>query len=136
MKKIDGRTKEGRALKKKLERKEARRQLRDAAALAYTPSGFTAALEPTPTVGGTGVYGAKYVPLDLNSDPVNAPNHYTQGGIETIDFIRAKLPPEMVKGYFLGNCLKYLSRAHFKGGVEDYKKAQVYLGWLVEAETK
>lgn len=132
MKKIDGRTKAGRALKAKQARKETRRQLRDAAVLASAPSGFTAALEPTPTVGGTGVYGAKYVPLDLNSDPVHAPNHYTQGGIETIDFIRAKLSPEEFRGYCKGNAVKYLSRAELKGGAEDYKKAQVYLGWLIE----
>lgn len=130
MKKVDMRTKAGRALKAKQERKEARRQLLDIVALQSSASDTMA----PPPAGGTGVYGAKYVPLDLNSDPVHAPNHYTQGGIETIDFIKAKLPPEMVKGYFLGNCLKYLSRAHFKGGVEDYKKAQVYLGWLIEAE--
>lgn len=66
------------------------------------------------------------------SDNVNNPDHYTAGGIETIDFIRAKLTPEQLKGYFLANCLKYLSRAQHKNGVEDLKKAEVYLRWLIE----
>lgn len=66
-------------------------------------------------------------------DIVRQPDHYTSGGIETIDFIAAKLSPEEYRGYLRGNCIKYLSRAALKGGVEDYKKAQVYLGWLIEA---
>lgn len=114
---LDGRSKKARALK-------AARAAREGAA-APAP-------QVEPTVGGTGVYGAKYVPLDMNSDPVHAPNHYTQGGIETIDFIRAKMTPEEFRGYCKGNTLKYLSRAEYKGGLEDYKKAQVYLGWLIE----
>ncbi len=70
----------------------------------------------------------------MSADNINAPAHYTAGGIETIDYIRAKLTPEQYKGYCLGNLLKYLSRARLKNGVEDYKKAQVYLQWLVAAE--
>lgn len=34
-----------------------------------------------------------------NADMVNSPAHYTDGGIETIDFIQAKLTPEPVGGY-------------------------------------
>lgn len=57
------------------------------------------------------------------ADLVNSPPHYTDGGIETIDFIEAK-----GLGYHLGNCIKYISRAGKKGdGVEDLKKAQWYL---------
>lgn len=67
-------------------------------------------------------------------DPVYHPSHYTDGGIETIDYLRAKLTPEQFQGYCLGNTLKYLSRLGKKGDpVEDAKKAQVYLGWLVES---
>lgn len=40
------------------------------------------------------------------SDMVNHPEHYTDGGIETIDFIEAKKLP-----YHLGNAVKYISRA-------------------------
>jgi hypothetical protein len=69
-------------------------------------------------------------------DAVNAPNHYTIGGIETIDYIRAKLTTEQLRGYYLGNLLKYLSRAKHKDGLQDYKKAQVYLNWLIELEQR
>lgn len=68
-------------------------------------------------------------------DPVK-PNHYNVGGIETIDFIRAKLTKEEYKGYCKGNVIKYLSRADYKGGLEDFKKAEVYMQWLVANEEK
>jgi hypothetical protein len=57
------------------------------------------------------------------ADPVNHPDHYTKGGIETIDFIEAK---EL--GYNLGNVIKYVTRADHKGKkLEDLKKAAWYL---------
>lgn len=68
-------------------------------------------------------------------DPIK-PSHYNVGGIETIDFIRAKLTKEEYKGYCKGNVIKYLSRADYKGGLEDFKKAEVYMQWLVENEEK
>ena len=71
---------------------------------------------------------------NVRRDRVNQPSHYTAGGIEVIEYIRAKLTPEQLKGYYVGNLLKYLSRADHKGGVEDYRKAQVYLKWLIELE--
>jgi len=121
MKKIDLRTKAGRALKARQERRNYEAQSNEL-------------VNPTPVIGGTGVRGT-YVPLALDAgDAVNAPAHYTEGGIETIDFIRAKLSHEQFKGYCRGNALKYLSRAELKGGVEDYRKAAVYLGWLNDAD--
>ena len=63
-------------------------------------------------------------------DPVNNPAHYTEGGIETIDYIEAKR-----LGYHLGNAVKYISRAGRKGtnqGLEDLKKAQWYLARAIE----
>lgn len=66
---------------------------------------------------------------------VHEPEHYTHGGIETIDYIKAKLTDEEFIGYCKGNVLKYLSRAGHKGNAEeDYRKAAVYLGWLIDAE--
>lgn len=73
--------------------------------------------------------------LNVKPDPVH-PTHYNVGGIETIDYIRAKLTKEEFKGYCKGNVLKYLSRADYKGGLEDFKKAEVYMKWLVENEEK
>jgi len=63
-----------------------------------------------------------------SADPVNSPAHYTQGGIECIDAIRAALGPEGFKAYCRGNIQKYLWRADHKGKtLEDAKKAEWYL---------
>ena len=70
-------------------------------------------------------------------DSVKHPNHYNQdGGVECIDAIRASLGPEGFRAYCKGNCIKYLWRYEYKSGLEDLKKAQVYLGWLVETMEK
>lgn len=50
-------------------------------------------------------------------DVVNHPPHYTTGGIETIDFLQAKLSREEFIGYLKGNVLKYGSRLGKKGDV-------------------
>lgn len=61
--------------------------------------------------------------ISATPDPVNHPTHYTTGGIETIDFIEAKK-----LNYNLGNVIKYLTRADYKGNkLEDLRKAQWYL---------
>ena len=59
------------------------------------------------------------------NDAVNHPSHYTDGGIETIDFIEAKKMP-----YHLGNAVKYISRAGKKDQnktIEDLQKAVWYI---------
>jgi len=59
------------------------------------------------------------------SDNINNPKHYTAGGVETIDYLKAKLTPEEYKGFLKGNIIKYLSRSKHKNAeIEDYKKAQ------------
>lgn len=61
----------------------------------------------------------------MNNDAVNHPSHYTDGGIETIDFIEAKKLP-----YHLGNAVKYISRAGKKDQnktIEDLQKAVWYI---------
>ncbi len=59
--------------------------------------------------------------------PIVSPPHYTAGGIETIDFIRAKLTPDEFRGFLKGSIIKYLSRANLKGSEEqDYAKASFY----------
>ena len=71
----------------------------------------------------------------MSIDPKSG--HYDAGGIETIDIIRAKLTPEQFQGYCLGNALKYLCRANFKGGPQrDIEKAQVYLEILSRKAAK
>jgi hypothetical protein len=65
-------------------------------------------------------------------DMVNHPPHYKVGGIETIDYIQAKLTDEEFSGYCKGNALKYISRAnHKKDATEDLRKAIWYLNRLV-----
>ena len=56
---------------------------------------------------------------EVEVDMVNHPPHYTAGGIETIDFIQAKLTPEEFRGYLRGNILKYSSRAGLKGDADE-----------------
>ncbi len=63
-------------------------------------------------------------------DKIN-PCHYKTGGIETIDYIEAKLTGEQFKGYLVGNVIKYLSRFEHKAGEEDLQKARWYLNRLL-----
>jgi transposase-like protein len=84
----------------------------------------------TPLAYSAGTRGKYAVPEPVQEvvqvspdDPVNHPSHYMVGGIETIDFIRAKN-----FSYLLGNVIKYVSRSQHKGHyLEDLKKAQWYL---------
>jgi hypothetical protein len=64
-----------------------------------------------------------HFPITMESDPVNHPEHYKVGGIETIDFIEAKS-----LGYNLGNVVKYVTRSDHKGNkLQDLQKAAWYL---------
>ena len=65
---------------------------------------------------------------------VNSPEHYRSGGIETIEVIKAKLGhnKDLLLGYYLGNVIKYTTRAPYKGKFhEDCKKAEYYLRELI-----
>lgn len=68
-------------------------------------------------------------------DKVNSPLHYTQGGIEVIDILQAKLGSDMFQGFLLGNVLKYSLRYRHKNGIEDLKKAQWYLNKLITEQS-
>lgn len=65
------------------------------------------------------------------NDPIT-PNHYKQGGIESIDAIKAFMSEEAFKGFLKGNCQKYLFRYEKKNGIEDLRKCQWYLERLIE----
>ena len=71
----------------------------------------------------------------VEQDLVHQPNHYKgKNGMEVIDVIKNFAPcPEYAEGFFFGNVVKYVLRHSQKNGLEDLKKAQVYLGWLIEA---
>jgi hypothetical protein len=64
------------------------------------------------------------------------PVHYKIGGIETIDYIEAKLTREQFIGYLVGNVVKYVSRFEYKNGLEDLKKADWYLNRLIKKYSK
>ena len=71
-------------------------------------------------------------------DEVKNPMHYTVGGYEALDVIKAKLSPEEYRGYCKGNILKYIMRSNYKGHHDtDCDKAQYYAQELSNAlETK
>lgn len=64
------------------------------------------------------------------SDAIN-PDHYKDGGIQTIDYIEAK---GLGRGFNAGNVIKYVSRYRKKNGVEDLNKALWYLKRLIALE--
>lgn len=70
------------------------------------------------------------------NDHVNHPNHYCQGGIECIKAIEASMSADGFQDYCKGNVLKYIWRWRDKAGVEDLKKARVYLNWMIESAEK
>jgi len=75
--------------------------------------------------------GKLHHPQDKH-DPVAQPDHYNKGAIEAIEAIKASMHPQEYKGYLKGNCLKYLWRYEYKNGIEDLRKARVYLEWLIK----
>jgi len=66
-------------------------------------------------------------------DNIN-PDHYKFGGIETFDYLKAKLSPTQLAGFCKGNIIKYVSRADHKNKVEDLLKCHWYLTSLIEIE--
>ena len=72
-------------------------------------------------------------PDEPTPDVVNKPPHYTYGGSEVIDIIRdATINSIGSEGFLHGNVIKYILRYPYKNGIEDLKKARVYLDWLIE----
>lgn len=66
------------------------------------------------------------------SDLINHPSHYTEGGIETIEILKAKLTPDQFYGFCVGNAIKYLTRAQHKSALlPDLEKARWYLDRLI-----
>jgi hypothetical protein len=71
-------------------------------------------------------YGEGPVP---KPDNIKHPAHYTQGGIQPLDFILANS-----LGFCAGNVVKYVTRYKHKGGKQDLLKAREYLNRLIEQE--
>jgi hypothetical protein len=65
------------------------------------------------------------------SDNVNSPSHYTQGGIECIDALKAATAGLTgIEAVCTVNAIKYLWRWKHKNGIEDIDKAIWYLNRL------
>lgn len=59
-------------------------------------------------------------------------SHYKNQGIEPIDYMKTNFTQDEYRGFLMGNIHKYMARHKDKNGLEDLKKAQVYLGWLIK----
>lgn len=63
-----------------------------------------------------------------SSDPVNHPQHYTAGGIECIDALKAATEGLTgIRAVCAANAIKYIWRFSRKNGAEDIDKAIWYL---------
>ena len=68
----------------------------------------------------------------MTKDQIN-PDHYKVGGIETIEYMKAKSTPEEFRGHLRLTALKYLSRYGEKDDeLQELKKAKWYLDRLVQ----
>ncbi len=70
---------------------------------------------------------------ESNADMVNHPSHYTQGGIECIDALKAAtISKTGIEAVCTANAIKYLWRYEEKNGIEDVKKARWYIDRLIK----
>lgn len=68
-----------------------------------------------------------------NVDMINHPSHYTQGGIECIDALKAAtVSKKGIEAVCTANVIKYLWRYEEKNGIEDVKKARWYIDRLIK----
>jgi hypothetical protein len=78
------------------------------------------------------IYGDETYDDEIH-DSISSPPHYKLEGldIESIEVIQAVLGVKGFDAFCRGNALKYLIRADKKNGIEDLKKARVYLEWEI-----
>ena len=73
--------------------------------------------------------------MDIEHDNVRMPKHYVlNNGMQSVEVLKAAMTKEAFEGWCEGNVLKYVLRWRKKNGVEDLKKAKVYLEWLIEGK--
>ena len=66
-------------------------------------------------------------------DMVEHPRHYTQGGIECIDALKAATVGKRgIEAVCVANVIKYLWRYEEKNGIEDVRKAKWYIERLLK----
>lgn len=86
-------------------------------------------------LGSVTCENAEAEPCDAehNVDMVNHPSHYTQGGIECIDALKAATVSKTgIEAVCTANAIKYLWRYEEKNGIEDVKKARWYIDRLIK----
>jgi hypothetical protein len=70
---------------------------------------------------------------ETEHDAVNHPSHYTAGGIECIEALKAATTGlNGIKAVCVANAIKYLWRHAHKNGIEDLKKSIWYIQRLIE----
>lgn len=61
-----------------------------------------------------------------------SPSHYQNPGKkQAIETMYESMTDEEFAGFCIGNVTKYMYRYKTKNGVEDLKKAKVYIGFLI-----
>jgi len=104
------------------------RSLPPAPQITEVPSA-TVTVSPAPEPKGVNIDAVHAKRVDM----VNHPPHYKVGGIETIEYIKAKLSKEEYRGYLKGNILKYGSRVGYKdSAAQDAGKLAWYAQRLAE----
>ena len=68
--------------------------------------------------------------LPPDEGTADAQEHYKKAAMQPLQVMQTILSPEQFKGFLLGNVVKYLMRADFKGQTgADYGKARQYYYW-------
>lgn len=67
-------------------------------------------------------------------EEVNHPDRYNKGGIEVWDIMQAYYGKKETQSFDMGCVLKYILRYKDKGGLEDLKKARMYLDHYISLE--
>lgn len=71
--------------------------------------------------------------LKSTHNNVEHPTHYTQGGIECIDALKAATVGKTgIEAVCVANAIKYLWRYEKKNGIEDVKKSKWYIERLLK----
>ena len=146
MKKIDGRTKAGRAAKaRRAKNDRGAQELKDLLSGAMYKHeaipGIAALYETSDTLPFLSQSGRRYE-ARADADPVypDSPaaaqqvggNHYKDLAVQPWAAMESWMSTEAFAGFLRGNAIKYLARCDKKGGIEDVKKAQHYLTKLLE----
>lgn len=102
----------------KAARKAAREAKKAAAAGAAAPAVAPVAKRKPgrPSKAEVAARASKESTVAKVADAVHRPAHYTDGGIEVIDVLKAKLTSEEFRGYLKGSVIKYATRMGKKDG--------------------